>query len=149
MNKGLRVVGIDLSEKMIEIAKREVPTGTFSVLDLADINTLKYEFDGIFMQAVLLHIPKKEIAADLKKISKKLKNGGYLYVAVKGMRPGGLEEEVKIENDYGYNYQRFFSYFTSEEIENHFRHCGLKIIFSEVDTCGKTNWIQIIGKKVS
>ena len=34
MQKGLNVVGIDFSEKMIEIAKREFPNGEFLVKDL-------------------------------------------------------------------------------------------------------------------
>src|SRR3989338_6066638 len=93
VKKGLRVVGIDFSEKMIEIAKREVPEGTFLVLDLGDVDKLDYLFDGIFMQAALLHVPKKEVIGKLEKLTKKLKVGGYLYVGVKERKPEGLISE--------------------------------------------------------
>ncbi|TSC61703.1 MAG: methyltransferase family protein, partial [Parcubacteria group bacterium Gr01-1014_106] len=83
MQKGLRVVGIDFSEKMVEIAQREVPTGTFHVCDLRDIGTLEHQFDGIFAQAVLLHVPKIEIPQTLTGMVGKLASGGYLYIAVK------------------------------------------------------------------
>jgi SAM-dependent methyltransferase len=147
IGRGLKVVGIDFSEKMINIAKREVPLGTFFVLDLNEINKLKYLFDGIFMQAVLLHIPKQKVAKKLKKAVAKLKKGGYLYIAVKEKKPQRAEEEIRIENDYGYTYERFFSYFTLDEIEAHLQNMEFKIVFSEVRTSGNTNWIQVIGQK--
>lgn len=145
--KGLRVVGIDFSKKMIEIAKREAPSGTFVVLDLKKADKLEYLFDGIFMQAVLLHIPKQEVAGRLKEVAERLKKGGYLYVAVKEKKPQGIEEETKIENDYGYSYERFFSYFTVDEIESYLRSVGLEIVFSAVDFFRNTSWIQVIGRK--
>ncbi|OHA69226.1 MAG: hypothetical protein A3B24_00315 [Candidatus Wildermuthbacteria bacterium RIFCSPLOWO2_01_FULL_48_16] len=147
VKKGLRVVGIDFSEKMIEIAKREVPEGTFLVLDLGDVDKLDYLFDGIFMQAALLHVPKKEVIGKLEKLTKKLKVGGYLYVGVKERKPEGVEEEIKTEDDYGYPYERFFSYFTTDEVESYLRKAGLEVVSSEIKPSGNTNWIQVIGRK--
>lgn len=148
INKGLKVVGIDIAEKMVEIAKKEVTGGEFIVMDLLDVDKLPYTFDGIFMQAVLLHIPKKDVKEVLNKLVNKLKNGGFLYIAVKEKRLGGAEEEVKIDNDYGYNYERFFSYFTTEELNRYLENLGFKIVFTQTHTGGRsTNWISIIGKK--
>jgi len=143
IKKGLRVIGVDFSEKMIEIAKREIPNGNFFVFDLSEIDKLDYLFDGIFMQAVLLHIPKREVKDKLEKVITKLKTGGYIYIAVKEKKSQGVEEEIKIENDYGYQYERFFSYFTVDEIKLHLQNLGIKIVFSEI----KSPWIQIIGRK--
>ena len=143
IDKGLNVIGIDFSEKMIEIAKREVPKAEFRVLDLWDIENLKENFDGIFIQAVLLHFPKKEIKDILNKTVKKLKIGGYLYIAVKKIKEGQPEEEIKIENDYGYQYKRFFSYFTPDELRNLLLDLKMKIVYKNVAGC----WIQIISRK--
>jgi len=147
VNKKLRVTGIDFSEEMIKIAKKEVPSANFFVLDLDDIDNLHENFDGIFMQAVLLHIPKKEIVSKLKKIIYKLKDSGYLYIAVKEKRKNGPEEEVKMENDYGYNYERFFSYFSKDEIAGYLKEIGLKLVYENITLLGSTNWIQVIGRK--
>lgn len=143
IDKGLNIIGIDFSEKMIEIAKREVPKAEFRVLDLWDIENLKENFDGIFMQTVLLHFPKKEIKDILNRMVKKLKIGGYLYIAVKKIKKGQPEEEIKIENDYGYQYERFFSYFTLGEFKNLLSDLKMKIIHENLSN----NWIQIISKK--
>lgn len=147
INRKLRVVGIDLSEEMIKIARKEVPLGQFITMDLDDIEELPNSFDGIFMQAILLHIPKKDIEERLRKVARKLKEGGYLYIAVKEKRKGGPEEEIKIEKDYGYIYERFFSYFSKNEIVEYFKKLGFKLVYESVTSHGDTNWIQVIGKK--
>ncbi len=143
VNKGLKVFGIDFSEKMIGIAKREVPEADFLTMDLRDVNDLEENFDGIFVQAVLLHFPKKEIRDVLKKIINKLKDGGYLYIAVKETKSGQPEEEIKIENDYGYQYERFFSYFMLEELKNLFFDFKMKVVYENTIN----GWIQIISRK--
>jgi len=145
--RGLSVVGIDFSEKMIAIAKREVSSATFLVCDLGEVSTLPYQFDGIFAEAVLVHVPRKEIIEKLKTMTKKLKNGGYLRVSVKEKRTGQMNEEIRVENDYGYPYERFFSYFTLDEITADIRKTGLTKTYATIKPVGKANWIQIIGKK--
>lgn len=59
IDKGLKVVGIDISEKMIKLARKNAPEGIFQVMDMEGI-TFKGKFDGVFAQACLLHVPKKE-----------------------------------------------------------------------------------------
>src|ERR1035441_8160251 len=53
--KGLKVTGIDFSEKMLEIARRRVPNGNFQLVDLYELSRFNEKFDGIFAQAILLH----------------------------------------------------------------------------------------------
>lgn len=149
VEKGFQVTGIDLAENFIEIAKKEVPQAEFRVLDIRDIASLPKEFDGIFLQAVLLHFPKKEVSDILKNMLTKLRPGGFLYVAVKEKREGQEEEEVKTEHDYGYEYQRFFSYFSQKEVEEVLKSLGMKIVFSEVQSNGRARWIQIIAQKIT
>lgn len=148
LGKGLEVVGVDFSEKMIEIAKREVPGATFYVADIKDLSGLQETFDGILAQAVLLHIPKAEAGAVVRGLRDKLVNGGYLYIAVKQKREGGREEEVLKENDYGYEYERFFSYFTLPEIQKYVADAGMEMRYENVALSGHTNWIQVICRKI-
>jgi 2-polyprenyl-3-methyl-5-hydroxy-6-metoxy-1,4-benzoquinol methylase len=147
IKNGLRVIGIDFSEKMIEIARREVSSATFKIMDLSEISGLNYSFDGIFMQAVLLHIHKVDVEARLKELVKKLKKGGYLYIAVKEKKPDGVDEETVVENQNSYSYERFFSYFTADEINLYLKKIGCEIIFSEVVPSGESRWIQVVAKK--
>jgi len=143
--KGLKVVGIDLSEKLIDIAKEAAPSCCFYVMDMQKIK-FQEKFDGIFAQACLLHVPKKEAAETVKQWSNILKPGGYFYIAVKENKK--VEEEIVEEEDYGYHYERFFSYYTKEEVEKYLKRAGLKIVFSKVVFSGRNNWIQVIAQKI-
>ncbi len=146
-NKGYKVSGIDFSEKMIEVAKRENPDLDFAVVDIFDINTLDETFDGIFIQAVLLHIPKNRVMEVLTKMKDKLNNNGLLCLAVKGIHDDGIEENVVTESDYGYEYERFFSYFSLKELRSYFNKLNMKMVWERESGSNKTSWIQIIGKK--
>ncbi len=142
-DRDVRVIGIDISEKMIEIAARENPDVSFRVLDMRDIATLSETFGGIFAQASLLHLPKKEVPTIIAACASRLDPGGLLYAAVKEVRPGRGDEEEKTENDYGYPYTRFFSYFRLDEMRRLFREAALTVVHAE--TTG--GWIQLIGRK--
>ncbi|OGZ72267.1 MAG: hypothetical protein A2908_03955 [Candidatus Staskawiczbacteria bacterium RIFCSPLOWO2_01_FULL_38_12b] len=152
ISKGLKVLGIDFSENLIEIAIKKVPQGRFLIMDINHINALQEHFGGIFMQAVLLHIPKKEVENILKTAVQKLYTGGYVYIAVKEKIEGGVDEQIKIDNDYGYEYKRFFSYFSLQDFKTYFKNVGLQMVYENVmppsRTARKSNWMQIIGKKI-
>lgn len=147
IKKGFKVTGIDFSDQMIGIAGREVKTGDFLVKDIKEPLLLDRQFDGVFAQAVLLHISRQEMTQVLKNILEPLKPGGYFYAAVKEVKPDRPEEGMLKENDYGYEYERFFSYYGAEELKQYLSDAGLKIVYQDVVSSGKTNWIQMIGQK--
>ena len=144
---GFKVTGIDFSEKMIEIAKRESPEISFDIVDIYKIEKYPKKFDAIFAQAALLHISKDRIVEVLSKLKEKVNLGGFLYIAVKEKRKGEVEEGIKKENDYGYEYERFFSYYSMAELEKYLTDLDLEIVFKTITNAGKTNWLQIVGRK--
>lgn len=146
-DQGFSVTGIDFSEEMIKIAKEQASSEKFLVRDIRQPLKLGELFDGVFAQAVLLHFPKREIVTILRNITEPLKSGGYLYAAVKKLCPNGKEEENLKEDNYGYAYERFFSYFTINELKNYIIQAGLRIVYENVVSSGKTNWLQIIAQK--
>jgi 2-polyprenyl-3-methyl-5-hydroxy-6-metoxy-1,4-benzoquinol methylase len=145
--KGYNVDGIDFSEEMIKDAKDRFKGINFEVRNLYDLEKINKTYDGIFSQAVLLHIPKKDILEVLEKIKLKLNKGGFAYIAVKEKINNGVDEEIKMENDYGYEYERFFSYYTMEELRGYFKKLDMEIVYEKIESFGRTNWINIIGKK--
>jgi len=142
-DRGFQVLGIDFSEKLLEIARQTATASDFRLLDLRDIRTLSEQFDGVFAQASLLHIPKAETFSVIEGMVSRLVPQGLLYIAVKAQRPGHPEEEMVTENDYGYDYERFFSYYTLDEMRRHVDRLGLSLVHGEVSQ----DWMQIIARK--
>ena len=147
-DRGAQVLGIDFSEKLLEIARATAPACDFRLLDLRDIRTLSEDFDGVFAQASLLHIPKAEAFSVTEGMVSRLVPRGLLYIAVKAQRPGHAEEEVVTENDYGYDYERFFSYYSLDEIRGYADRLGLSLVHAEIpEPFSRAGWMQIIAQK--
>ncbi len=144
---GLKVTGIDISDKLLEIARREVPAGEFKVFSMTNLDSMPETFDGVFAQASLLHIPRKDAGKVVGKMAERVVPGGLLYIAVKEVRTDKPEEGTLKEDDYGYTYERFFSYFTQPELEKYMTGAGMEIVYTDRHQTGKTVWLQIIGNK--
>jgi SAM-dependent methyltransferase len=147
--RGFDVTGVDFSEKMIDIARRESPNMSFEVVDAYEIDKYPKAFDAVFAQAVLLHIPKRRIREVLTKLKSRIKPNGFLYIAVKGMRDDDVEELVKKEHDYGYEYERFFSFFSLPELEMYLKELGMEVLWKTSTISGRTEWLQITGRKIN
>ncbi|MDG4859511.1 class I SAM-dependent methyltransferase [Streptomyces sp. T-3] len=83
---GHRVVGIDLSARMLELARIHVPDGEFHRRDVA---SLRAEgpgglglFDGIACYFTLLMLPHKEIPYALRQLRALLRPGGLLSLSM-------------------------------------------------------------------
>ena len=144
---GFKITGIDFSEEMIAIAKKNSPSSDFEVKDITKPLGFTEKFDGIFAHAVLLHIPKQEIKSVLQNLSAVLNSGGYLYVSVKELQAGNPQEEIVKESDYGYEYERFFSYYTLPEIKEYLEDSNFTVVFENLDTSRNASWVKVIAKK--
>lgn len=147
--RGFQVTGIDISSSFLEIAKREMPAGRFIKLSMMDLDRLEDVFDGVFASASLLHIPKADAPRAVQNMADRVKPGGLLYLAVKEAKDNKPDEAVEKENDYGYEYERFFSYYRMPELEEYLRAAGLTPVWQShtLHPSGKTVWLQIIGQK--
>lgn len=148
-DKGFKVLGTDFSEKMIEAARKKYPSLESAVADMYEIDKIGRKFDAVFVQAALLHIPKDKVMEVLNKMKGLLNKGGLLYIAVKEKKEGGAGEEIKKENDYGYDYERFFSYFTMPELRSYLNSLRMESVWETITNNGRTNWLQIVGKDKS
>ena len=106
----------------------------------------KETFDGIWAQAVLLHLKRKDLPKALKKFHKILKKNGVLHFT---LREGKGEAYVRdeISNDE----KRFYTYFSRSEIKNLLKKQGFKIILfkvtGDVHKRADIHWIRIWAKK--
>lgn len=107
---GLKTVCIDLSPEMVRLCKEKGLVAY--VMDLCKLEFLESSFDAIWALNCLLHVPKEELPRVLQGIKAVLKPQGLFYLGIYG----GLDSEGIWEQDY-YQPQRFFSFYTDEQIQ--------------------------------
>lgn len=142
---GLSVDGLDLSDELLAIAKKINPSLTFTQGDMRKLPYRDNKFEGVFAKASLLHIPKKDMPKVINEIKRVLKPSGIVHIAIKG----GEGEGELTENDYGYMYSRFFSYWKMEDILKILKDSGFTVLKQE--TWHRTEfsysiWLKIIAK---
>ena len=146
IKKGFNLTGIDMSHVFIDIAKEEVPTANFKVMDVLKLDFPTESFDAIWAQAVLLHLKRRDVSKALKNFNKVLKLGGYVYINVK---KGKGEAYVKEKLSGGH--ERFYTYFSKKEVIGLMKNQGFKIIYSSLrpDPHGRKDvtWISVLGQK--
>ena len=115
LNKlGVQVVGADLSEKSIELAKKHNPQIDFYVKDMLKSYKDLGLFDGVACIAGVVHLPEDQLELAFKNMNEVLKDDSYLFLVVKN----GNKIIKTIEVD-GKKYAREFYCYTLEKIKQH------------------------------
>ena len=78
--KGLKTVGIDVSQKTVAVAQGRYPALEFQVLDLMDLGKLHAKFDAAWMAYSLLHITRSSAADALRAVRSSMKANGIFFV---------------------------------------------------------------------
>ena len=121
-DKGIPVVGVDISDNCIELARRVNPGLRFERGDIADLKFADETFDGIVAYYSIIHSPKRHLGRVFGEFRRVLKPGGLLLVAVKaGSGDGYLGELLGIETEI------YFSLFSSVEISGYFEQAGFAL----------------------
>ncbi|MBI2546684.1 class I SAM-dependent methyltransferase [Candidatus Woesearchaeota archaeon] len=129
-DKGLKVVGVDLSKNMILAAKKNAPRARFKVMDLTDLKLRDKSFDGIWAHMSFLHLSKKDLLMALKEAYRVLKRGGILYLSVKQ----GSGQKFLPDSRYKENIKKFWVFYQKDEIEQMLVKSGFRIMQSYVKT---------------
>lgn len=125
--KGFDIVGIDISEKMIDLAKTNIPQGNFIVGDISEMSFEKESFDVIISTYAFIHIPFVEQKPLIAKIYDWLKTGGKVFLNLN-------EEKYKQhKNEDWHGTEMYWSSLGKEEYCKLFNKIGFKMIWSETE----------------
>lgn len=124
-DEGFAVTGVDVSEKMLDVARSSCPSATLFHADFLDWQVAPQSFHGVFAKAIIHLFPKVDALRVLAKIHQILKPGGVFYVTTtvdlfisEGFRP-------KI--DYPYDVVRFRRSWTREELLSSVEKAGFRV----------------------
>lgn len=109
---GLAVEALDAVPEMVERAAR-LPGVAARLGVFADLDAIA-EYDGIWCYFSLLHAPRSEFPAHLRRIATALRPGGLLYLGMKRGRGGGRDR-----------LGRYYEYYERDDLEAHLIQAGL------------------------
>jgi ubiquinone/menaquinone biosynthesis C-methylase UbiE len=146
---GAEVTGVDASEGLIAVAKKKSSDIEFLVCNFLDLPLLDETFDGVWSHASLVHLDTiSDVKSALSEFYRVLKNEGYLYVLVK--KQNG-EEKTAVVSDSLSNHDRFFRYYTEEELQTLLEESGFTVteVKTEEDVHGRNEvtWLKLLAKK--
>ncbi len=141
VEKGFKVTGIDLSDKMVILARKNVPNADFIKMDINDMKFKENTFDGIVSVYTLFHIPKKSHYSIFRRFFEILKPGGILLINT------GISESEGTSNFFGV--PMFWSNFNPKTTLELVREVRFYIIFEGVLERGGELQYWIYGKKIN
>ena len=152
IQKGFKVLGIDISNEMIKVAQKNVPRAQFIQLSMTDLSYEKM-FEGVISSFSMLHLEPKQFKSVAKRIIRALKKDGIFFLL--------LNEPLGEDGDIDETYetiieimgQKMYSrpYYESEVV-NIFNPLGMKLIktYREIQVSelfGEEHTLSFVFKK--
>lgn len=140
------VVGVDISEKQLELAKENAPNARFIKADMASLDFEPAAFDAVVAFVSIIHVPREEHAGLFGKIHGWLKSGGYFLAT---LSVGEWEGEDADWEAWGA--AMWWSHHDADENLKMLREAGFGIISSEAIS-GKgvgdeETWLWVLAEK--
>lgn len=121
-DRGCDAFGIDLSSRMVELARARNPGCDFRVDDLRALEIADGSLAGVVCFYSLIHLDREQLGPALARLRRALAPGGRLLLAVHegddSRRPGEL---------WGIPVDLEFTFFTYDEVSAALRHAGFAI----------------------
>jgi len=146
--RGLQVTGIDLSKKLIDIAKIESPNSNFYEMDMRKLFFPDELYDGIWQMASLLHLEKKDVPRALSEASRVLKPEGTMYLSLKCGNKEGIELDARY-----HGLPKQYTYFEPEEINEFLKDASLEVFGNSMNLSKNSyhtdapKWLNIFARK--
>lgn len=149
VERGFRVVGIDQSKKLLEIAKTLIPGAVFIHGDMVEI-----QFAEKFAAAVawdsVFHVERKHHSAIYRKLADSLEPGGKLLLSVGGsdaLDPASDKSDAEGFTSEMFGHTFFYSGYAPKVARKLLEAEGFEIELWEVDDPSSGGHIAVIAKK--
>ena len=138
--QGYSVHGLDLSERMIELARKQVPQATFEVRDMLDLAAGEFRVDGVVAFYSIFHTPRDRHQRLLDTLASFLSPGGVMLVTM------GAGEWEGTDDDF-HGARMYWSHFGSATNVELVEQAGMKVLLSEIDHSGDERHQVIIAQR--
>ncbi|WP_379965655.1 class I SAM-dependent methyltransferase [Epilithonimonas sp. UC225_85] len=113
------ILGIDYSEKMIQLAKKNVPKARFEEMDCREINQINKKFDAVISGFFLPYLNKKETDIFFSNVKSLLKDNGVAYFSFVEGNPEDSDYQTSSSGQ-----RLFFNFHLIEDIKQKLTRLG-------------------------
>ncbi len=117
------VIGIDISQKQITLAKELVPKAKFYCKDMLDLDFPDNYFEGIISYYAIIHVPREEHLQILKNFNRMLKKGGIMLIGM-----SSLDDPGETHDDF-FGETMYWSSFDTEKNMELIQESGFEILW--------------------
>lgn len=135
---GYQVTGIDISRSLLEIAARQEPRAHFLHASVYELPFPDGHFDGAWVVASLLHLPRERVGEALAEIRRVLRPDGGAFFALKKGSGEGLEA--------GKIGERYFCYWEQPEFERALEAAGFVSAHGHERDGRDCRWLCVYAK---
>ncbi len=139
LSEGYTAKGIDFSQGMLEVARRNVPEAELVHEDILKVEFQPSSFDGIISTYAIIHIHKSQHSLVYKKIYEWLKPGGVMLVGT------SWSEWEEIQDYYGV--PMAWSHPAPKESLRMVKDTGFEVIFDKLVTTNDETVYWILARK--
>ncbi|HPE73948.1 MAG TPA: class I SAM-dependent methyltransferase [Candidatus Competibacter sp.] len=145
VQRGDTVTGIDMSERMLALARQRVPEATFQPMDLRALDFPPESFDGVAAVYVVFHVPRAEHVALFADLLQVLKPGGALLLTLATREYTGQDEfDGEIEF---LGYRLPYSHDRPEVALHKLETAGLTVVSARLIETGGETFYWVIARR--
>lgn len=135
---GYAVHGLDLSERMIDLARANVPRATYEVRDMGGLQPGEYEVDGIVSFYAIFHTPREHHQALLSTFASFMPRGGTMLITM------GADAWEGTEDFHGT--KMYWSHYGADRNIEMVERAGFSVLLNEIDRSANEKHQVIIAR---
>ena len=125
VDHGFQVHGLDISSRMIEIARENVPTATYDIADMTELHPDQFAVDGILSLYAIFHTRRERHGELLETFASFLSPGRAMLITMGANQWEGTEDFHETEMSW--------SHFDAATNSNLVERTGFQVIVDEID----------------
>lgn len=137
---GYKIIGLDISEKQIELARKNLPNQSFLVKDMSKLTEGEFKVDAVVSFYAIFHTPREQHAELFRKINSFLPDNGLILVTM------GVDEWEGTEENF-HGAKMFWSHYGVDKNKDIIEQAGFNILFDEVDESAGEKHLVVLAKK--
>ena len=146
LSERFQITGVELSSRMVELARRNIPSATFVRADMASVEFPPELFDGVCAFYSLTHLPQKELPTLLRMVARWLKPGGLFVASM-----GSGEDPGSVEDEWVGGVPMYFAGHAVQTNEELVEEAGLRVVSARTEAVreegGDVTFLWMVAKK--